>query len=320
MSGVMTGVTAEPEQIELDAGGYRFHALSQAPLDHAKTEQQPPLMLCLHGFPDCPATFINQMRTFSEQGFRVVAPYQRGYHPDTLSPDNRYQTIELAQDALNLIDALGYEQAVVFGHDWGASIASGTAVLAPEKVTALITAALPYGGKLGELLLTDPEQQRRSWYMFFFQTALAEMAVAQDNMAFIRRLWQDWSPGWQFPEAQLQAVIDTLSEPGVLNAAITYYRCALDPDYQREEIAALQGRIGEVLSTPTLHLHGGNDGCIGVSATENMANMFSGPFELELIPHAGHFLHQEDAPFVNARVLKFLDRHTTLSASVRGAH
>jgi len=318
MAGARAQVPAGSEEIELDAGGYRFHALSAMPADAAQPDRPAPLILCLHGFPDCPATFVDQMRSFTAAGFRVVAPYQRGYHPDTLSEQNRYQTIELAQDALNLIDALGYDNAVVFGHDWGASIASGAALLAPEKVTALITAAVPYGNKLGELLLTDADQQRRSWYMFFFQTALAEMAVAHDNMAFIRRLWQDWSPGWKFPESQLQAVLDTLAQPGVLNAALTYYRCALDPEYQHSDVAAQQGRMGEVLSTPTLHLHGGIDGCIGVAATEDMANHFSGPFELELMPQAGHFLHQEDAQFVNARVLEFLGRHAGLAARAAG--
>lgn len=287
-------------RIELTAGDFRFHAL---------TEGEGPLVLCLHGFPDYPGTFVHQMAAFAAAGYRVVAPYQRGYHPDTLSAENRYQTIELAQDAVNLIDALGYDEAVVFGHDWGASIASGTALLAPDKVRALITAAVPYGGKLGEMFLTDPEQQRRSWYMFFFQTALAEMAVAHDNMAFIRRLWQDWSPGWEFPEPMLQGVLDTLGEPGVLSAALTYYRCALNPDYQHADVAANQGRMGEVLSTPALHLHGGLDGCIGTDATIGMANHFSAAFELELMPHAGHFLHQEDPEFVNNRILEFLAAH-----------
>lgn len=295
------------EHIELDAGGFHFHALSALPKEGPATEA--PLILCLHGFPDCPVTFVHQMHAFTRAGYRVVAPYQRGYHPDTLSSENRYQTIELSQDALNIIDALGYQQAVVFGHDWGSPIASGTAVLAPEKVSALITAAVPYGNKLGEMFLTDPDQQRRSWYMFFFQTALAEMAVAHNDMAFIRRLWQDWSPGWNFPEEQFRPVLDTLGQPGVLGAALNYYRCSLNPDYQHADATALQARMGETLSTPTLHLHGGLDGCIGVESTENMASYFSGPFEMELLPNAGHFLHQEDPEFVNRRILEFLTTH-----------
>jgi len=104
-------------KIELNAGDYHFHALNQEP-DEKPADGQPPLMLCLHGFPDCPQTFAHQMAAFSKAGYRVVAPFQRGYHPDTLSADNRYQTIEMAQDALNLIDALGYREAVAFRHHW----------------------------------------------------------------------------------------------------------------------------------------------------------------------------------------------------------
>lgn len=286
--------------IEVTAGDYRFHLL---------TEGEGPLVLCLHGFPDYPGSFAGLLSALANAGYRAVAPYQRGYHPDTLSQDNRYQTIELAQDALNLIDALGYDSAVVIGHDWGSSIASGTAVLAPDKVRALITAAVPYGSKLGESLLTDPEQQRRSWYMFFFQTALAEMAVSHDNMAFIRRLWQDWSPGWNFGDEDIQSVLDTLAQPGVLAAALNYYRCALDPAYQHEDVAALQGRMGEPIGVPSLYLHGGKDGCIGASTTEGIADNFTGPFELELMPHVGHFLHLEDPEFVHERILAFLATH-----------
>ena len=287
-------------EIEVTAGDYHFHAL---------TEGDGPLVLCLHGFPDYPGSFKSLLSALAGAGYRAVAPYQRGYHPDTLSAENRYQTIELAQDALNLIDALGYEDAVVIGHDWGSSIASGAAVLAPEKVRALVTLAVPYGPKLGEAFLTDPEQQRRSWYMFFFQTALAEMAVSYDNMAFIRRLWQDWSPGWNFSDEQFQGVLDTLGRPGVLAAALNYYRCALNPDYQHADVAALQGRMGETISVPSLYLHGGKDGCIGASTTEGMASNFSGPFDMELLPHAGHFLHLEDPDFVQTRILEFLAAH-----------
>ena len=99
-------------EIELQAGDYRFHALNAEP-PKSENSNPPPLILCLHGFPDGPGTFIHQMQAFSEAGYRVVAPFQRGYHPDTLSNDNRYQTIELAQDALNIIEALGYQQAIV---------------------------------------------------------------------------------------------------------------------------------------------------------------------------------------------------------------
>ena len=250
----------------------------------------------------------------AEAGYRGVAPYLRGYRPDMLSPDDTYQTAALAQDALALIDALDYSTATVFGHDWGAAIAALTAVFAPEKVTALITAAVPYGNKLGEAFITDPTQQRRSWYMFFFQSPLAEMAVAHNDLAFIRRLWQDWSPSWDFSDNDLRPVLDTLSESAVLQAALTYYRCALDPAYQKPAFAQQQARAGEPIRVPSMHLHGGEDGCIGTDMTAGMAQFYESDFELEILPRCGHFLHREDPIGVNERLLQFIGRHASIKA------
>ncbi|WP_405970477.1 hypothetical protein OG496_09850 [Streptomyces sp. NBC_00988] len=54
--------------------------------------------------------------------------------------------------------------------------------------------------------VANGDQQRRSWYMFFFQTALAEPAIARDDFAFIDRLWREWSPGYELPDAERSAL------------------------------------------------------------------------------------------------------------------
>ena len=281
---------------------------------HGISAGRGPLVLCLHGFPDHPSTFTSQLNALAAAGFHAVAPYMRGYHPDMLSPDDTYQTAALAEDAIELIEGLGYDEAVVFGHDWGAAVAALTTVFAPQKVRALITAAVPYGNKLGEAFITNPTQQRLSWYMFFFQSPLAEMAVAHNDLTFIRRLWQDWSPSWDFADDDIQPVLETLRDPQVLNAALTYYRCALNPDYQKAAFAERQARGGEPIKVPSLHLHGGEDGCIGVDMTAGMAQFYEAAFELEILPHCGHFLHREDAAAVNERLLQFLKRHASMEA------
>jgi pimeloyl-ACP methyl ester carboxylesterase len=85
-----------------------------------------PLVVCLHGFPDTASTFASQLSLFAGAGFRAVAPYLRGYAPTTVAEDG-YQAAVLAQDALAFIDALGYESAMLVGHDWGSGIAMGAA-------------------------------------------------------------------------------------------------------------------------------------------------------------------------------------------------
>ena len=62
--------------------------------------------------------------------------------------------------------------------------------------------------------MTSYDQQRRSWYMFFFQTPFADVALAHDDFAFIERLWRDWSPGWRYPAEEMAALKETFRQPG----------------------------------------------------------------------------------------------------------
>jgi pimeloyl-ACP methyl ester carboxylesterase len=87
----------------------------------------------------------------------------RGYAPSDIPADGLYQSAALALDVVGLIDTLGGERAGVIGHDWGALAAYGAAMLAPEKVDKLVTLSIPYGPGLARALITDFDQQRRSW-------------------------------------------------------------------------------------------------------------------------------------------------------------
>jgi pimeloyl-ACP methyl ester carboxylesterase len=289
----------EAKTIEVEANGIRFTAFDQG---------EGPLLLCLHGFPDDARTWRRQMPAFAKAGFRVVAPYMRGYAPTGPSPTGSYQTAALGRDAAALVEALSPgRKAYVFGHDWGAMAAYGAAIFAPERVEKLVTAAVPYGPKLATAFTTNYAQQKRSWYMFFFQTMLAEPSVEFDGLRFIRNLWHDWSPTWRFTEDDIAPVLETLGRPGVLSAALGYYRCMFQPQLQDPELMADQMRLGlEPVTVPTLYLHGGNDGCIGEDLADGMEEAFPAGLQKTVIDGAGHFMHCEKPDEVNARVLAFL--------------
>ena len=148
----------------------------------------------------------------------------------------------LSEDALALIPALGYKDAIIFGHDWGAVAAYGAAAASPDRVSKLITAAVGYGSGFFEALATNYAQQRRSWYMFFFQTKIAEAAVSFNDFAFLEKLWTDWSPGWKWAPEDLEALKQSFRATGTLEAALGYYRVTLGPVLKyarRSEIARL---------------------------------------------------------------------------------
>ena len=283
---------------EVRANGLRFATIEAG---------DGPLVLCLHGFPDHARSFRHQLPALAGAGFRAVAPFMRGYAPSDVPADGPFQTAALAEDAVALIDALGYQRAAVFGHDWGAAAAYGATVLAPERVARLITAAVPHGAGLAAALFGNYDQQKRSWYMFFFQSPLADMAVAHDDYRFIERLWQDWSPGFTLPADEMAALKRTFAAPGVVAAALGYYRHTFNPLLQRPELAETQQRINlSPVLAPTLYFHGARDGCIGVELADGMEQLFPHGLETVIVPDAGHFLHQERPEPVNARLLEFL--------------
>lgn len=273
---------------------------------HALEAGKGPLIIALHGFPDLPISYRHQIPVLAENGYCVVAPYMRGYFPSDAEPDGPYEVAAYVQDVLALIDHLTEQPAILIGHDWGAAAARSTAILAPEKISKIVCMSVPTVGNFGRALVSNPAQQRRSWYLFFFQLPIAEMAIAHNDFAFIERLWQEWSPGWHCPKSVMDEIKEAFRHPSVLKAALGYYRSQFNPALQDPDLADIRKRLSDPIPVPTLYLHGVNDGCIGVETTEGMEPAFLSEFERHIIPSAGHFVHQEQPEIVNKLIMRFL--------------
>ncbi|HEV7734979.1 MAG TPA: alpha/beta hydrolase [Candidatus Binatia bacterium] len=266
-----------------------------------------PLVLCLHGFPDQARSFRHQLPVLADAGFHAVAPYMRGYAPTSAPADGRYDALALGEDVGALIEALGYDDAIVFGHDWGAVATYYGTLLAPHRVRKIITAAVPYGPQLFRAFVTDYAQQRRSWYMMFFQQALADVTLRHDDFAFIDHLVADWSPRWPWPIEDREATKATFRRPGTVAAALAYYRHTMGPAFADPSmLEASAAASAAPIPVPGLMLHGADDACIGADLVPAMAEYFPAGLSVEIIPGAGHFVHQERPDLVNRLVLDFL--------------
>src|SRR5579859_2339746 len=264
-----------------------------------------PLALCLHGFPDCAQTWRHLLPALADAGFHAVAPFTRGYAPTGIPADGAYQIGARAADAVALHEVLGGDaDAVLVGHDWGAEAAYAAAAHAPERWRRLVTLAVPPAGMDAELL-SDYEQLKRFFYIFMFRDPLgfADAVVAADDMAFIDRLWQDWSPGFE-PGEHLAQVKDSLREPANLAAAISYYRAVGEAPADR--YAAEEEAVGRQAPQPTLYLHGAADGCIGVDLARGAARYLAPSSRVVVIEEAGHFLHLERPAEVNEHILAWV--------------
>jgi pimeloyl-ACP methyl ester carboxylesterase len=265
------------------------------------------LALLLHGFPDTAQTWRHLMPQLADMGYRVVAPFMRGYAPSAVPADGCYQTAMLARDANALHESLGGDsEAIIIGHDWGAPSCYGAAIDAPTRWHRVVGMAVPPTAALGMAFVQNLEQIKKSWYMFFFQHGLADLVVGANNHAFIEMLWRDWSPGYD-AKVDLEFVRKSLADPKNLQAALGYYRATLGDGYRDPQLSDLQNQMAAGVPTqPLLYLHGANDGCIGAVVVESAKKIAPANVKFEVVEAAGHFLQLEQPKVVNKLICDFL--------------
>jgi pimeloyl-ACP methyl ester carboxylesterase len=250
-----------------------------------------PLIVLLHGFPDLPSGWADTQSVLVAAGYRTVVPYLRGYHHETIVPGRRYGGAEIGQDALGLLDAIGAEQAVLVGHDWGAGITYRAAALAPERISAVCTVAIPHPA----LLKPSPELLWKARHFLTLSLPSRRWLAARNDFAYLDVLIRRWAPRWSGParDACLADVKRAFAEPAVLEGALSYYH-----DAERRQSA-------EVLSQPALVV-GGTTDLIDAETFRRSPEGFSGPCDVLIADGAGHWPHREAAGVFHERLLSFL--------------
>jgi pimeloyl-ACP methyl ester carboxylesterase len=264
-------------------------------------EGRGPLVLLLHGFPDTAHSWDRTRPALARAGFRAVSPFMRGYAPTEIPRDGDYRIDTLARDVGALIAALGEDEAIVVGHDWGASAAYGAAILYPDRVRFLVTVAIPHPASLrpSPVLL---------WKMRHFLSLRRRGAADRlraDGLVHVDELLRRWSPAWTVPPDASSAVKRAFSVPGCLEAALGYYR-ALTPRLP----ASQRGPI----RMPSLAFAGATDFALRVSDFERARRFYEDTYEVVSLP-GGHFLHREHPEEFNAELLARLPQATAAAGS-----
>ncbi|MVV47306.1 alpha/beta hydrolase [Pseudomonas sp. PB120] len=265
-------------------------------------------VILLHGFPYSPRAFDEVAPVLAAKGYRVIVPYLRGYGPTRFnSPDTLRsgQQAALAQDLLDLMDALGIRQPALCGYDWGGRAACIVAALWPERVRCLVTGD---GYNLQNIPRSieplDPETEHRYWYQYYFHTPRGVEGLTKNRRAFCELLWKLWSPTWSKGAELYPLSAPVFDNPDFVDVVIHSYRHRFmytpgDPALEWMEAALTRQ---PPINVPTISLCGADDGVGPAPEVDEDIAHFTGHYERRVLAGVGHNI-PEEAPEATLRAL-----------------
>ncbi len=292
-----------------------------------------PLVLLCHGFPELWLSWRAQLAALAAAGFRAVAPDMRGYGgTDAPESPEQYTMLHLVGDMVGLVKALGEQQAVIVGHDWGAPVAWNSALLRPDIFRAVVGLSVPFAppgpvellGALRAAGITD-------FYMQYFQEpGVAEAELERDVVATIRLV--HFNGSGDGPDRQAfgrlqsgQGFLGGMVEPDVLPSWLSGQDiAAYAAEFQRTGFRGglnwyrnitrswelLAPWRGAVIRQPSMFIAGERDSVLKFPASQSQIEKFSktlpGLRGCHILAGAGHWVQRERAADVNALLLTFL--------------
>jgi pimeloyl-ACP methyl ester carboxylesterase len=291
-----------------------------------------PLVLLLHGFPESWYSWRHQFEPIANAGFHVVAPDMRGYgksdKPDDISA---YNQVEVVNDIIGLIPALGHETAIVIGHDWGAPTAWSTALHHPNKVTAVGALSVPFSPRAEAPPLDTLKAIFKDmfFYQLYFQApGVAEAELEADIRTSLRKFYHmasgDVSIADFTPKPADADLLSDLPDPGKLGdwcseKDLDFYTAEFEASrfrgplnyYRNHNLSwQLTEDAPRKISQPAMFMAGQKDGVImmAAEALKQMEQTVPNQVLHELIPGIGHWTQQEAPEAVNKGILYFLEQ------------
>jgi pimeloyl-ACP methyl ester carboxylesterase len=248
-------------------------------------------VVLLHGWPDTHHLWAPQVAALTGAGFRTIAPDIRGMGGSSRPPAVAdYDMTHLLGDVLGVMDALDVERAHLVGHDWGAAISWVLAAVAPDRFDQHVALSV---GCPGSFAHGGVAQREKSWYTLLFQfEGVAEQWLTADDWANFRT----WA---QHPGAD--EVIERMSEPGALTAAINLYRANASP-------ARMVGepRVLPKVQAPTMGVWSSGDLFLLEPQMQESWRGVDGPWRYERLDGVGHWMQLEAPDALDALLLDFL--------------
>lgn len=289
-----------------------------------------PLVIMCHGFPESWFSWRHQFQMLAELGYHAVAPDMRGYGESDKPQDiAAYNQVEVVNDIIGLIPALGHDSAIVLGHDWGGPTAWSCALHHPDKVSAVGVLSVPFSPR-PEAPPLDTMQalfKDQFFYQLYFQEpGVAEAEFEADVRSALRKFYHMGSAQMDVstlaPKPADADLLSDLPDPAQMGAWLS----AADLDFYVNEFtnSGFRGPLNYYrnhnltweltagapteINQPAMFVAGDKDGVIvmAAQALKDMPNHVKDLRINELIPDIGHWTQQEAPDAVNAHIRSFL--------------
>jgi pimeloyl-ACP methyl ester carboxylesterase len=270
-----------------------------------------PAVILLHGWPYDIHSYVDVAPLLASAGYRVIVPYLRGYGATRFLSSQTVRNAQqaaVAVDAINLMDALKIEKAVVAGYDWGARTADIVAALWPERCKALVSVSgYLIGTPEANKKPLPPKAELAWWYQYYFATERGRLGYEKYRIDFAKLIWQLASPKWEFDDATFARTAASFGNPDHVAIVIHNYRWRLGLAPGEARYDDLEKRLAKspVITVPTITLEGDVNGAPHPDPV-SYARKFSGKYAHRLIKGAGHNLPQE-APRAFAQAVVDVD-------------
>src|ERR1700677_3049363 len=232
---------------QIDAGPLSTGYAEAGPADG------PPVIL-LHGWPYDIHSFADATPLLASAGYRVIVPFVRGYGTTRFlsddTPRNGQQAV-LAADVIALMDALGIEQAILAGFDWGGRSADIVAALWPDRCRALVSVSgYLIGSQAAGVAPLPPRAELIWWYQYYFATERGRAGYDKYRRDFSKLIWQLASPKWAFDDATFARSAASLENADHVAIVIHNYRLRLSLAAGEPQYDDLERRLAGVSAPP----------------------------------------------------------------------
>ena len=276
---------------------------------HEMGTKDKPVVLLLHGWPDDATAWEQVMPELMSAGYRVIAPYLRGFGETRFLDEDTPRTGNSgihALDIISLLDALDIENLSVIGHDWGANIAESLAVNWPNRIEKIALLSTP--PRLGGMPTPPFEHAQLEWYHWFQATKRGQEAVKADPIGFAHIMWVNWSPEGWFDEATFAKVAQSWQNKDFVPVTLHSYQSRWEEVKPDPESIPLEEKVKstKTLPLPAIYVQGMADGVNTPKTSEKVHEKFTGPFKRIELPGVGHFPSREAPAELTRYLLDFL--------------